>query len=269
MKGVDFGRYTEFGGSQTSNIPIDFVIAGITSGDHFTERGLKNIDVLKDEPVLMLYHFYEFGVNWVPQVDIAIEAMKITGAKAIWWDYESTGNPMGGNYRLRHSIKRTALESHEAVKALKEEFDNRVGWYLNFADYVRCKKYISQSLLETALWIAFPHRSKQYPRPGFVSPDKYWPQTGRPKDDWLIHQYSWIGPSVDYGVLNHKAKKGIDLNFAKPNLLEWLDIDNQPEPPPATNENETFNRAIDTFTNKLIGEFPGWVDTIGEDLKNE
>ena len=83
MKGVDFGRYTEWGGSHTAKQPVEFVIAALTSGDRFTTRGEKNIEAVKAEPVKMLYHFYEFGTNWLPQVDITIEAMKLTGAYGV------------------------------------------------------------------------------------------------------------------------------------------------------------------------------------------
>lgn len=255
IKGVDFGRYTVWGGSQTAKQPVDFVIAGLTSGDHFTERGEKNIEVVKSEPIKMLYHFYEFGMNWLPQVDISIEAMYMTGAYAIWWDFESSGNPLASNYRLAHSMKRVSLESAEAVHALKEEFDDRVGWYLNFDDYGRVKQYAPKSLSESELWIAFPHGSNQYPRPGYVSPEKFWPQTGRPDGDWLIHQYSWVGPSEDYGVENHKEKKGIDLDYINPdrNLYEWLGIEvqpNEPENPPE--EKSVYNQALADYQTKII-----------------
>lgn len=226
MKGVDFGRYTEYGGSQIAKQQVDFVIAGLTSGDYFTEKGKANIEVVKAEPVKMLYHSYEFTTNWLPQVDIVIEAMWLTGAYGVWWDHETSGIPGTKNYRLTNSMKRVSLESAEAVYALKEEFNGRAGWYLNFSDYYQVMQYAPKSLANSELWIAFPHGSNQYPRPGYISPEKFWPKTGRPEGDWLIHQYSWVGPSEDYGVANYKEKKGIDLDFVNPNrnLLEWLGI---------------------------------------------
>lgn len=259
--GVDFGRYTLWERPATSAKPIDFVIAGLTSGDRVTDKGSQNFPVIALEEIRMIYHFYEFKINWVPQVDKFLEVADAADAHYLWWDFEGTMIPYKGNYRgSRQNQQRVALETYEALSKLKENWDGRAGIYCNFNDYNNyLKPYIGQFLRTVDLWIAFPNNKYYDPKPGWL-PDKYWIPTGRPEGDWKFHQYTWGGNSKDYGVVNHLAKKGIDLNICNYTVGEmkaWLGIDSQPEPPlPAPNG---WNEAIDEYKNKII--------ELGEDLK--
>lgn len=228
MHGIDYGRWTEWKRPENPPKPIDFVIAGLTSGDYWTTLGRKNVEAVKAEKRRITYHFYEFKTNWVPQVEVALEAAEAVNAHAIAWDYETQGYPWQTNYPgSKGNIERVANETREALKRLGAHYP--VLLYSNFNNYINhLKPYIGHVLNDIELWIAYPHAGGYPPRPG-VLPASLWGKTGRPEDDWKFHQYSWHGDAPAYGAVNEKKEMDLNVfNGTEQELDAFLGISEQP-----------------------------------------
>jgi GH25 family lysozyme M1 (1,4-beta-N-acetylmuramidase) len=246
--GVDYGRWTEWRRPEVSPKPIDFIIAGLSSGDYTPPRVEINMPYIRKEPVAMGYHFYESQINWTKQVGLFLRNAERAKVKALWWDYES-------NERNRF-YERTANETMEAIKWLRERFDGIVGLYSNLNDYyVNILPFpVAPFFEDVPWWVAYPDND-----PDDIN-HPWYEKIGRTHS---FYQYSWSGHGPDYGVYNYPDKKAIDLNVfegSKSLMHIFLGIiDEPPPPPPQPDCTPEYNQAIETYKDKII--------EVGEALK--
>lgn len=238
--GIDFGRWTQWRRPENPPQPIDFVVAGITSGRNKVASYEANKPALLKEKRLMAYHFYESGTNWLPQAESFLRTAEELPVRRLWWDYERSG--------ISTLDKRTALETAEALNWLGQRFP-RVGIYANIYDFVALfQKFVPQTAREVEWWISYPGND-----PNLTPPWKWsWGEPDRPFSSCNLYQYSWKGDAQAYGATN--TKKEMDLNvYQGDNLDAWLGIKNGEEPTQPNNLKE-----------RLIGVRNELDDIIGE-----
>jgi len=214
--GIDFGRWTTWQRPITSPLPIDFVIAGLTSGTYNVGTYAKNMTAIKKEKRGMLYHFFEPG-NAILQADVASRAMDESGAKALWLDWETTKN---------HRLTLADVETFSVLyQTLKERYP-RVGMYSNHEDMWFMQRE-NPDLAETIeWWLAYPSRDMNQNEYHYL----YKSRIARPFESVRFLQYSWWGDAKAYGVTNENS--AMDLNVYMGNVLdldEWLGV--QPDEP--------------------------------------
>ena len=124
-RGIDFGRYTQW---QTSPTPIDFVIAGVTSGNYVVNHYSENLPFYLQEPRLMAYHFFE-PVSAQVQADIFSQKAEECGAKALWIDWENYSG---------HALTTGDVNTLTALYGILNARFPRVGIYSNHDSFIVC-----------------------------------------------------------------------------------------------------------------------------------
>lgn len=227
--GIDYGRYTTWARPVDPPQPIDFVIAGVTSGTYQVKSFDVNVPALQLEKRLMTYHFYESGPAWLPQGDLFAKSSALVKSRALWVDYErSTYSKLD---------KRTAFQVAEMLYWLGERFP-RVGIYANIYDFVAFfQKYVGDLADTVEWWVAYPPKNNTNPD---IVPkwDYIWGGPNRSFESCRFLQYSWTGDAQLYGATNDKKSMDLDSYLGTmAELDEWLDIDEDPGtpvPPPVS-----------------------------------
>lgn len=223
--GIDFGRWTQWARPDNPPRPIDFVIAGVTSGNYTIQTYEANKIHLQAEKRLMTYHFYEPHYSAVVQADIYSRRIDELEPKAVWIDWEE--------YRGYVYGKGDVDKITEMVVRLEDKYP-RVGIYANIDDLFIISKYNKELVQRVPLWIAYPPgpNSPYYEKTDWED----WPPTvlfgkdwegmlGRSWDSVDFLQYDWTGDGPDYGTVNDKLE--IDLDVYQGTMLEldnWLGI---------------------------------------------
>jgi len=219
--GIDFGRWTQWQPPDDPPKPLDFIIAGITSGDYAVQTFEANKIYIAAEERLMTYHFFE-PISWnsratpQKQADIYSKYADMVGPKALAVDWENTSYFTLGKGDVFNFIS--------MIEILQMRYP-RVFMYSNISDFEELiVKYAPEFAKDIDLWIAYPPKSE-------YSEWKNWPiyseaRLGRSWDSVSFLQYSWWGDGEAYGVVGGSPVY-MDLNYYQGTMEEldaWLGI---------------------------------------------
>ena len=216
--GIDFGRYTTWARNENPPQPVDFVIAGLTSGNYTVPTFEANKDVLLKEKRKMAYHFYEPNYTALVQADLATLRGELIGAQAYWIDWEDTSY---------HTLDGSDVAKVRDIYTILKKRHKNVGVYSNLDDFTMIQRYDPELANEVEWWMAYPDN---YPdRTDY--PGTWGSKINRGFDTIRFLQYSWSGDAQLYGATNDKKSMDEDVFLGTMDELDaWLGITVEPPP---------------------------------------
>ncbi len=223
--GIDHGGWTQWALKavvKKYRRYIDFVIMGVGWGTREHKYFSVNLPEILKVKRRMGYFFFNRAPAWEAQADFFLKQLERMKAKAAWLDWERTNHlPNAG-----HGVDETRRLGSQAESAWKimakvqANFSGPVGLYSNFNDYFLFQQF-EYPIDTLSWWAAWLDDNPLFPAGNSL----WWNVIDRPREDYLIQQYSWTGVASDWGATNTKDKMDLNVvNGSMKDLDEFLGI---------------------------------------------
>ncbi|MCB2179445.1 hypothetical protein KQH61_05940, partial [bacterium] len=237
--GIDFGRWRQWAEPDNPPKPLDFVIAGVTSGNHVNQMWEANrvtlADYRENGGIVGLYHFYE-PVNALSQIKVFMECVEEINPQFVAVDFEELykGQVLGAS---------DAKILKELILALWEYYPrDKVMIYCGHDTWVvNVRKYDPAFFDQVELWLTWPNDAGENTvafHPFYAS------KMGRRFEDVRIFQYSWDGDAPAYGIINGPLDLDLDVYVHAQPFDEWLGIEPEEPEEEITMETSEFYKIV-------------------------